>query len=137
MNPSRLSEASTGRGALTIAIADDVPEIQMLASTWLTAEGHRVLCAADGAQLLEIVRLQPVDVVITDVMMPESDGFEVIRELRRLHPQVRIITISGGASVMPLNDCLRVAKALGAHAVLAKPLTRSKLSETLAGLYAA
>lgn len=131
------SSTKTTAVPLTVALADDMPEIQMLATTWLTGAGHRVVCAADGVQLLDIVRRQHVDVVITDVMMPENDGFEVIRALRRSYPDVKIITISGGASVMPTNDCLRVAKALGAHAVLAKPLTRPRLLAALDEIQAA
>ena len=119
---------------LTFAVADDVPEIRVLATQWLTAAGHRVHCAADGVELLQLVRDHPVDVVITDVMMPESDGFEVIRAVKASRPEVKIVTISGGATVMPMEDCLRVAKALGADAVLAKPFKRIQLLAVIESL---
>jgi CheY-like chemotaxis protein len=111
----------------SIAFADDVPEIRELARGWLTAEGHEVVCAANGLKLVELWRDRNFDLVITDVMMPESDGFEVIATLKAAHPNTRIIAISGGGVTMISNDCLRVAHRLGATAVLAKPFNRADL----------
>lgn len=131
MNQVTISRPGTLQAQLTVAVADDMPEIRSLAREWLTAAGHKVVCACNGAELLQIVRHQAVDLVITDVMMPDTDGFEVIRALRRSHPDVRIVTISGGAPVMSMGDCLKVAQALGAHAVLPKPFTRKQLFATV------
>jgi len=119
--------AAATRRALTIALADDIAEIQFLARTWLTGAGHRVLCSEDGRSLLQRVARERVDLIITDVMMPDGDGFEVIREVRAAHPSIRIVTMSGGAPVMPMAQCLHVAQQLGAHAVLAKPFNRARL----------
>lgn len=127
MSASQASAFGVHAKPLTIAVADDMPEIQALAATWLSALGHTVVCALNGAELLRIVGAKPVDVVITDVMMPEKDGFEVIRALKSSFPNVKIISISGGADVMPKSDCLRVAKALGADVVVAKPFNRAQL----------
>lgn len=122
--------ATTGPGGprvLTIAIADDVVEIQQLAKTWLTELGHHVLCADNGRDLLRWCESRRVDVVITDIMMPESDGFEVIRLVRATQPAIKIISMSGGASVMSTDQCLQIARALGADAVLRKPFRRAQL----------
>ena len=131
MTMSSRSESKSPATSLTIAIADDMPDIQALAREWLTTAGHRVFCAGNGEELLRIMEEQSVDVVITDVVMPERDGFEVIRAVKESHPHVQIITISGGATVMPANNCLRVASALGADVVLAKPFTRKQLFNAL------
>jgi CheY-like chemotaxis protein len=131
MNPTTLTTSSIQAPTLTIALADDMPEIQTLASTWLRAAGHAVICADNGRDLLRLIEHRQVDVVISDVMMPESDGFEVITALKETHPDIKILSISGGASVMPAKDCLRVAKALGAHGVLAKPFNRAQLMRAL------
>jgi CheY-like chemotaxis protein len=117
---------------LTIAFADDVPEIRQLAREWLTHAGHTVVCAENGRELTQLWRERHFDLVITDVMMPESDGFEVIAELKKLHRGIRVIAISGGGTVMPTQDCLRVAHRLGADAVLAKPFTRLQLIAAIA-----
>ena len=117
--------------SLTIAFADDIPEIQALAREWLTAAGHRVMCAADGGELTRLSHDHHFDVVITDVMMPERDGLEVISALKKSQPGVRIIAISGGGTVLPATDCLRDAKRLGADAVLAKPFNRSQFMQAV------
>jgi CheY-like chemotaxis protein len=131
MDGSSNSPTQVRTKPLTIALADDMPEIQALAATWLSGAGHTVLCAANGAELLRMLRDKQVDVVITDVMMPQNDGFEVIQAVKKLYPGVKIITISGGADVMPMRDCLRVARALGADAVLAKPFNKVQLFTAL------
>ena len=134
MNASSSSAASASVRPQIIAVVDDIPEIQALASQWLTSVGHQVLCAEDGQQLLKLLKTHPVDIVVSDVNMPEADGFEVINAVKATYPKIKIITISGGSSVMPMNDCLRVAKALGAAAVLPKPFTRSQLLAVLNGV---
>lgn len=116
---------------LAIAIADDIFEIQQLAREWLVGAGHAVTCVANGLELTRLVRETHLDVVITDVMMPERDGLEVITELKKSHPALRIIAMSGGGAVMHTADCLRVAKRLGADAVLSKPFNRAQLMKVL------
>lgn len=129
--------SSDRRRPLTIAVADDVAEIQLLAKTWLSDEGHQVYCAESGRDAVRWCDARRVDVVLTDVMMPEGDGFEVIREVRARHPHVKIISMSGGAPVMSMEQCLHVARALGADTVLRKPFTRSQLLAALAAVTAA
>ncbi len=116
---------------LVIAIADDIFEIQQLAREWLTAAGHTVSCVANGAELTRLASEQPLDVVVTDIMMPERDGLEVIAEIKKSHPHVRIIAMSGGGAVMEAADCLRVAKRLGADGILKKPFNRAQLMNAL------
>ena len=112
-----------------------MPEIRILASHWLSAEGHTVISAEDGRELLELVYSRNVDVVITDVMMPEADGFEVLSAVKRWRSTIRVLTISGGAPVMPMQNCLRIAKALGADGVLPKPFNRERLLEAIDRLF--
>lgn len=132
MKSSLVSRSTRRSTALAIAIADDVPEIQALAREWLTAAGHGVICVSDGQELVRLTRDQPFDLVITDVVMPEADGFEVIAEMKRSNPNVRIVAMSGGGTVMPATDCLRVAARLGADAVLSKPFSRDQLMRAIA-----
>jgi YesN/AraC family two-component response regulator len=71
-----------------------------------------------------------VDLVITDVLMPEKDGLEVIMEIRAKLPQVKIIAISGGGRISH-TDYLVAARRLGAHRTLSKPFIRQELLDTL------
>ncbi|HUR59602.1 MAG TPA: response regulator [Opitutaceae bacterium] len=113
--------------ALVIVIADDVEEIQHLVSTWLEEDGHVVVRAGSGREIVRIVRERPVDLVITDVLMPDGDGLDAILALSRVRPTTRILAISGGGRMQPADACLRVAKGVGADAVLLKPFGRPQL----------
>ena len=80
--------------------------------------------ASNGRQGLRIAQITSPDLVITDVLMPVSDGLEVTRALHRGFPATRIIAFSGGVADM---DFLEAAKILGAHRTLRKPLTMAHL----------
>jgi len=118
--------------SLSIAVADDVEGIRELIRLWAHDAGHRVVCASDGASLITIMRSNRFDLVITDVLMPDGDGLEVILELRKNRFNPRILAISGGGRHWRAPDCLKVAKGLGAHAILQKPFTRHDLFAAIA-----
>ena len=113
-----------------IMVIDDASGVRLLLRDALKAAGYDVCLAADGKQALRLFHVQPTALVITDIFMPESDGIEVIRELRRLHPELPIIAISGQAE-MPSHRMLTVAKALGANVALAKPFRMRELVEAV------
>ena len=134
-NPNATSP--TYRGApLEVAVADDVADIQRLIREWLTHAGHKVTCVDNGHELVKLCTARRFDIVITDVMMPESDGFEVVTALKQTCPDLRIVVISGGGRVMAIGDSLRVATRLGADAVLAKPFSGAQLMATIAQIAA-
>jgi CheY-like chemotaxis protein len=116
-----------GARPLSIIVADDVEGIQHLVQHWLEAEGHRVSCASNGHEVAALLKRQNVDLVITDVIMPDGDGLEVMLELKRSQPQARILAISGGGAYLRPRDCLNLAKGLGANAVLLKPFNREQM----------
>src|SRR5512144_513014 len=103
-----------------ILIIDDNEDLRDTLLMLLEEEGYTAILANDGASGVQaFVDAQP-DLVITDVLMPESDGIETIRRIRSLDPNARIIAMSGGALIGNAYY-LRTAKTLGAMAVLAKP----------------
>lgn len=103
-------------------VIDDEAIIREGLRALLQEEGHTVHGAADGGEGLQHVRYHPVDLVITDIVMPRKDGIETIIELRRHHPDIKIVAISGGGG-REHGDYLMVAGRLGANRTLAKPFT--------------
>jgi CheY-like chemotaxis protein len=83
----------------------------------LEAAGHSVVSAEDGLQAPKVLAAQPVQIVITDLLMPERDGLEFITEVRKKYPLVKIIAMSGGGHIAR-DSYLRIAKNFGAPGVL-------------------
>ena len=102
-----------------ILVVDDEAEIAASLQERLSMEGYRVLTAADGRKGLRVYHEQQVDLVITDVLMPELDGLEVVRTLRRLDTAIPIIAMSGGGDRD--LDFLIEATEFGATRTLSKP----------------
>lgn len=126
LHPHPLVNVSSLR-PLSVIVADDVEGITHLVQHWLGEHGHHVTCAASGNEVATLLRRQAVDLVITDVIMPDGDGLEVMLELKRCHPNARVLAMSGGGSYLRARDCLNLARGLGAHAVLMKPFNRDQL----------
>lgn len=110
-----------------ILVIEDEEAIRELCRRVLVRAGHEVVDAANGEVGLRLYRQDPTDLIITDLFMPEKDGIETIRELRRDFPAVRILAISGGAKSAPSVTFLRVAAHLGAVETLAKPFSMEEL----------
>lgn len=113
--------------ARILLVEDDEAVREILRKT-LVAAGYEVEEAPDGVVALAAYRRQPIDLVITDLVMPEKDGLETIMDLRRLNPAVKIIAMSGGGWTLgPGQIYLETARVLGALEILAKPFTASTL----------
>jgi CheY-like chemotaxis protein len=108
-----------------ILIIDDQDHVRRLILD-LLPQHHRVLEAKNGVEGLRVYRQQPVDLVLCDLFMPDKDGIETIRELRRHNPAVKIVAMSGGSFDGRMN-LLGVARALGADGVLGKPFDHETL----------
>jgi CheY-like chemotaxis protein len=88
----------------------------------LIAAGHEIVTADNGLDAVELVSAgRDVDIIVTDIIMPEMDGIQTILELQMLLPAARIIAISGGSARMEKSQGLETAARLGAVAVLEKP----------------
>jgi DNA-binding NtrC family response regulator len=104
-----------------ILIIDDDETIRSVFQRFLTGKGYLVDVAADGRQGLRLLEEEAVDLVITDIMMPETDGLEVVMAIQGKEADIPVIAISGGMHAMPM-DFLPMAKKFGAIAVLYKPV---------------
>jgi DNA-binding NtrC family response regulator len=108
----------------TILVIDEQQPVRSLLRVTLEDAGHEVRDASNGRRGLERYREKSADLIITDIVMPEMNGHELLLELTRNFLNVKVIAMSGGLeSEGPLN----VAKLLGARQTFHKPLDMDKL----------
>ncbi len=110
-----------------ILIVDDDPTVLRMLTQVMVRDGHTVMQAEDGDIALRLFEQQPADVIITDLLMPNKEGLELISEARDISPRVRIIAYSGGGKMQPENY-LEFARGMGADRVFTKPVPITDLS---------
>ena len=103
-----------------ILIADDDTMLRTTMRKMLEASGHAVLEATSGLEAEEIVGRERVDLLITDIIMPDKEGLMLVRDLKKSLPDLRIIAMSGGGRAGAFT-LLEAATQFGANAVLKKP----------------
>ncbi len=123
-----------------ILIVDDESEIRDVLAKVLKREHYEVDLASDGEAGIEIFRSTPADLVITDIIMPGMDGINLIKEIRQISPAVKIIAVSGGGNMAPLeyapdaimtNAYLAAAEKIGADVHFTKPIERKELLQAI------
>lgn len=109
-----------------ILIIDDEPHILLMLKKMLEQFGYEIDLAANGNEGIELYRKSAADLVITDIIMPEKEGLETIREMRRIRPDLKIIAMSGGGKVSA-DNYLEIARIFGASRVITKPFTKKEM----------
>jgi DNA-binding response OmpR family regulator len=109
-----------------ILIVEDDNELREMLKVSLVRHKFTVIDSANGRDAIVHFRPSIVDLIVTDLIMPEEDGLKVIMKLRELKPSVKIIAISGGGKAGP-GSYLNLAKVLGADAVFSKPFSINDL----------
>jgi len=113
-----------------ILVIDDEESVRKAICRVLHARGHDVAEASDGRKGLALFEKNPADVVITDIVMPEMDGLQAIREFRKIARKVKIIAISGDERFVS-QDYLAFAQKLGADLTIRKPFRNRKLLDAV------
>jgi len=113
-----------GSACPRVLVIDDDAELRSTLGETLTAAGYTVLLAADGDEAAPYFENIPPDVVVTDIFMPNKDGLDVIVDLRKAFPWVRVIAMSGNPSK---ENLLHTASLIGAVETIAKPFLPNRL----------
>ena len=112
---------------MRVLVIDDTAEVREMIGKMLSSEGYDVLEAANGKEGMLIISSEPeIDLVITDLIMPEKEGIETIREIKQDYSHIRILAISGGGKIDAQNY-LAIAKGMGADLTLSKPFVKQDL----------
>lgn len=109
-----------------ILVADDDDAIREMIRGVLEISGYRVMCARNGSEGIKLLGQHEFACILSDMLMPERDGLELLMEARKRKPGTPIVVMSGGGH-MPVDFYFKVARNLGAMAVLDKPFGRTSL----------
>jgi CheY-like chemotaxis protein len=127
---SRVLGCRWNRNVAKILVIDDEPEMRRVIARILNGAGHIVHEADNGRDGIGLFRQVHPALVITDIVMPDMEGIEIIRELQKEAPAIPILAISGGSPPV----YLRAATGLGATAALAKPFSTEALLTAVGNL---
>ena len=111
-----------------ILVADDEVDLVRIVEQALVRAGHTVSQASDGLGALKRLSLGDIDLLIIDMVMPNMNGLEAIKEIQKQYPKVKIVAISGGGTHGGPESYLNVAKKLGASHCLFKPFMLNELT---------
>jgi len=109
-----------------ILIVDDALSTRELLSAFFASSDYQVSFASGGREAAALVAKKPFDLVITDMYMPEGDGIELIRKLRRDFPHLPIVAMTG-PNVVRAEDYLNQATCLSVDGILMKPFLRQQV----------
>lgn len=113
--------------AKRILVVDDQESMRSMLTDLLDMMGHQTLTAAGGTEALERMRDQAIDLVITDLNMPEMDGMELTKRIKSASPDVPVIVITGYGTFHTERQVI----AAGADGYIPKPCTIHRVQETV------
>jgi|SRR4051794_20572346 len=116
-----------------ILVVDDNTSMREAVSEMLQQVGYETVAVENGRLALQVHLDTPVDLIITDLFMPDTDGLEIINQFRQQFPEVKIIAVSGGGS-RGLVELLSVARKMGAQRALMKPFSWEELLAAVQGV---
>ncbi len=116
--------------ARAILIVDDEQDLRELYAFFLRKKGFDVFEAEDGTCVIDMCEKHPVDLVLTDILMPNKDGLETIMDMHKQFPQIKLFAMSGGGALAAGNP-LYAATRLGATRSFCKPFELDDLLEAI------
>lgn len=100
-----------------ILIVDDSKEIRNILSTFLKEEGFKVYTAENGKKALDLIKEKIIDLIITDIRMPEMDGYQLTKKVKEERPRIGIIIMTAYTSIYTEGDIRKI----GADDYISKP----------------
>ena len=110
-----------------ILIVDDEESIRKILREFLELAGFNVVCAENGLDAIAKASEDNYDLVITDLVMPDRNGLELILDIKKLEPRPKIIAMSGGGGIRGRYDYLEISEIVGAEKVLRKPFSMEQV----------
>lgn len=120
-------------GVKKILVVEDDPQFRDLYESFLSSLGYSVTTKPDGKTALEFLRKEKVDLIVSDLLMPDLDGIELFLTLKKMNRTPPFIIISGGGRV-PAEEYRRVIERLGVSVYLEKPILLEDLKKAVTAL---
>ncbi len=111
-----------------ILVVDDDMDFREFVTDLLETRDFIVYKAENGKEGIEILMKEKIDIILTDMIMPEREGVETIMEVKIIHPEIKIIAMSGA---MRRDTYLQIADGLGADATLSKPFRKQEMFDAI------
>ena len=121
---------------ISVLVADDSDDVRTIVNLTLEEAGYAITSCANGKAAIKLVETHKFDLVITDMLMPEADGTEVVAAVRKRFPAIPIIAMSGGGSYLSADFNLGLAVRFGVTAVISKPFTPVELLKVIEAAFA-
>lgn len=115
---------------IRVLVVDDDEAFRQTVCDLLLDGDFEILSAGSGAQSFAVLRNQSVDIVLTDIVMPDEDGLEIVRKIKKMNPAPKIVAMSGGGRIAAM-DYLEIARLMGASATIKKPFKQQELVDLL------
>ncbi len=109
-----------------ILVIDDDDMLRVMLKKLLSDAGYAVAVAENGIEAMKLQQENPADLILTDIIMPDMEGIEVITELRKKYPATQIIAMSGGGRI-DADQYLTIARRLGAQRTFVKPFKSAEM----------
>ena len=131
MGPETRSPAC-GKVSLRVLVVDDDPMVRSVLCAYLSHAGHAPLSAGTMEEAFRTLKQRPFDVLVTDVLLPDGDGINILNDVAEHLPAVRLVAVTGGGSYFGPEFFERIAHALGA-VTLQKPFDRGRFIAAVEG----
>lgn len=118
-----------------ILIVDDVVHIAKIIRKILEKEGYETKICHDGQQAIDALKAESFDIIVSDVIMPNKDGFDILNYLHETNLDIKIIMMTGGGVKISAVEALRAVKDQ-AHVVLHKPISKDDLLGAIESAFA-
>jgi YesN/AraC family two-component response regulator len=110
-----------------ILVVDDEETVREMVTKMIQPAGHEVIEATNGSEARDACNDGPVDLIITDIVMPKKNGIDLIMDVKKNFPDIPVIAISGGGGITGRYDYLEIAKLVGAKNILKKPFSMADI----------
>ncbi|MCK4950267.1 MAG: response regulator [Gammaproteobacteria bacterium] len=118
----------------TVLVVDDEESVRDMVTKMIEPAGYDVIEAGNGAEACDACKEAPVDLIITDIVMPEKNGIDLIMDVKKEFPDIPVIAISGGGGITGRYDYLEIAKLVGAKNILKKPFSMKELRSAVGNI---